>query len=58
MIIDPTILSPISALLGALMGGGASLSAAIYTQNKQNRLQRVAAEVAVARIVQLAMIGI
>jgi hypothetical protein len=46
MQIDPAILSPVSALLGALMGGGASLSAAIYTQNKQNRLQRVAAEVA------------
>ena len=46
MNIDPTALSPLSALAGALMGGGASLVAAIYTQRFQNRLQRVAAEVA------------
>jgi hypothetical protein len=46
MPIDATILSPVSALLGALTGGGASLCAAIYTQRNQNRLQRVAAEIA------------
>ena len=46
MHIDPAILSPVSALLGALIGGGASLCAAIYTQRYQNRLQRVAGEIA------------
>jgi hypothetical protein len=46
MMIDPASLSPISALFGALMGGTASLLAAIYTQRKQDRLQRIASEVA------------
>ena len=46
MVIEPALLSPISALLGALIGGGASLFAAVYTQRTQNRLQRVAGEVA------------
>jgi hypothetical protein len=48
MTIDAAILSPVSALLGAVIGGGASLCAAIYnyTQRYQNRLQRVAGEVA------------
>jgi hypothetical protein len=46
MIIDPAILTPVSAILGAMVGGGASLTAAIYTQRYQNHLQRVAAEVA------------
>jgi hypothetical protein len=46
MPIDPMIRSPASALLGALTGGAASLVAAIYTQRCQNRLQRVASEVA------------
>jgi hypothetical protein len=44
--IDPTLLSPASALLGALIGGGTSLVAAIYTQRGQDRLQRIAGEVA------------
>ena len=44
--IDPTLLSPISALLGALVGGGASLLGVIYTQRSQDRLQRVASEIA------------
>jgi hypothetical protein len=44
--IDPVLLSPVSALLGALVGGAASLAAAIYTQRRQDLLQRVAAEVA------------
>ena len=38
-------LSPVSALLGAIVGGGTSLVAAIYTQRCQDRLQRVAVEV-------------
>jgi hypothetical protein len=46
MTIEPALLSPISALLGALIGGGASIAAAVYTQKTQNRLQRVAGEVA------------
>jgi hypothetical protein len=46
MQIDPALLSAISALVGALMGGGASLAAAIYTQRYQDRLQRVARETA------------
>ncbi len=45
MHIDPNLLSPASALLGAIVGGGASLVAAIYTQRCQDRLQRVAREV-------------
>jgi len=43
--IDPALLSPVSALLGAIVGGGASLIAAIYTQRCQYRLQRIAREV-------------
>jgi hypothetical protein len=43
--VDPTLLSPVFALMGALVGGGASLIAAIYTQRRQDRLQRVAIEV-------------
>lgn len=45
MHIDPAILSPASALFGALVGGGASLAAAMYTQRSQQRIQRVASEV-------------
>jgi hypothetical protein len=45
MNIDPPLLSAVSALIGALMGGGASLTAAIYTQRRQDRLQRVAREI-------------
>jgi len=44
--IDPTLLSSVSALLGALVGGAASLVTAIYTQRRQDWLQRVACEVA------------
>jgi len=44
--VDPTLLSPISALLGALIGGGASLLGTIYTQRSQDRVQRVASEIA------------
>ena len=46
MYIDPAILTPLAVLLGAVTGGGASLCAAIYTQRNQNRLQRVASEIA------------
>jgi len=44
MHIDPALLSALSALIGALTGGTASLVAAIYTQRYQDRLQRVARE--------------
>jgi hypothetical protein len=46
MTIEPALLGPISGLLGALIGGGTSLIAAVYTQRRQDRLQRVAGEVA------------
>jgi hypothetical protein len=46
MSIDPALLGPVSALLGALVGGGASLLGTIYTQRSQDRLQRVASEIA------------
>lgn len=46
MHIEPTLLGPASALMGALIGGGTSLVAAIYTQRGQNRLQRIEGEVA------------
>jgi hypothetical protein len=45
MTIDPALLSPVSALLGALIGGATSFIAAVYTQRRQDRLQRVAFEV-------------
>ena len=46
MHIDPAILTPASLFFGALIGGGASLCVAIYTQRSQDRLQRIAGEVA------------
>jgi hypothetical protein len=46
MHIDPPLLISVSALLGALMGGGASLAAAVYTQRRQHRVQEVARETA------------
>ena len=46
MHIDPSTLTPLSLFLGALIGGGASLCVAIYTQRCQDRLQRIASEVA------------
>jgi hypothetical protein len=45
MTIDSALLSPVAAMLGAFLGGGTSLIAAIYTHRSQDRLQRVAAEV-------------
>ena len=46
MTIDPTLLSPVSALLGATVGGAATLLGAVYTQRRQDRIQRIASEVA------------
>src|ERR1700732_1663369 len=46
MDIDSAILPPLAVLLGAVTGGGASLWAAVYTQRNQNRLQRIAGEIA------------
>jgi hypothetical protein len=45
MHIDPTLLSPLSALLGAIVGSGTSLVAAVYTHRGKDRLQRVAIEI-------------
>ena len=45
MHIDPALLSPLSALLGALIGGATSLLAAIYTQRGHDRIQRIANEI-------------
>jgi hypothetical protein len=42
---DASLLGPISALVGALIGGGASLIVAVYTQRYQDRLQRIEHEV-------------
>jgi hypothetical protein len=39
------LLSQVSGLLGALIGGGASLAVAVYNQRSEERLQRVANEV-------------
>ena len=44
MHIEPALLSATAALIGAIVGGGASLGAAIYTQRYQDRLQRIARE--------------
>jgi hypothetical protein len=40
------LLGPVSALAGALIGGGASLAVAGYTQRNQERFQRIAQEIA------------
>ena len=45
MSMDPALLSSAAGLGGALIGGGASLAVAVYTQRYQERLQRVAREV-------------
>jgi hypothetical protein len=45
MYIDPVLLGPVSALMGAPIGDSTSLVAAVYTQRHQDRLQRVASEV-------------
>jgi hypothetical protein len=45
MHIDPALLSSLPALLGACIGGGASLAAAAYTQHYHDRRERVANEI-------------
>ena len=46
MSVDATaLLSQVSGLLGALIGGGTSLAVAVYNQRAGERLQRVAKEV-------------
>ena len=42
---DAALLQPMAVFTGALIGGGASLAVAAYTQRKQERLQRVAQEI-------------
>jgi len=44
MQIDPALFGALSALVGAIIGGAASLAAANYTQRYQNRLQRIVRE--------------
>jgi hypothetical protein len=46
MHIDPALLTPLALLLGALVGGSASLLGAIYSHRFQGRVQRVASEIA------------
>ena len=46
MYIDPALLSAVSVLLGAPVGGGASLLGTIYSQRSQDHLQRVRSETA------------
>jgi hypothetical protein len=46
MSIDLAVLSPVSGLLGGLLGASGTLIAAIYQQRGRKRLQRVAGEVA------------
>ena len=46
MHIEPALLGPVSLFLGALVGGSASLLGAIYSQRFQDRVQRVASEIA------------
>jgi hypothetical protein len=45
MNMNSDLLTQFSGLLGALIGGGTSLAAAVYTQRSHDRLQRVATEV-------------
>lgn len=46
MSIDPAaLLNQVSGLVGALIGGGASLGVAMYNQHSEKRLQRVAKEI-------------
>ena len=45
MHVDSAIVGPIAALFGALIGGGTTFLAAVYTQRRQDRLHRIASEV-------------
>ena len=44
MVLEPVLLNSTPALVGAVIGGGASLAAAVYTQWYQDRRQRIARE--------------
>ena len=44
MVVEPVLLNSTPALVGAVIGGGASLAAAVYTQWYQDRRQRIARE--------------
>jgi hypothetical protein len=46
MLIDPALLSPFSMFFGGLIGGSASLIAAIYNWRSQNHVDRVGCEMA------------
>jgi hypothetical protein len=46
MSINPALPGPVCLLLGALVGGSASLLGVIYAQRFQGRLQRVASKIA------------
>jgi len=46
MTIGPAIVSPLAALFGTLVGGITTFLAAVYTQRRQDRLQRIASEAA------------
>ncbi len=46
MNIEPALFGPISLFLGALVGGSASLLGAVYTRRSQDRVQRIASEIA------------
>ena len=45
MAVEPALVTSAAALVGALIGGGASLAVAVYTQRHQDRLQRIAQEI-------------
>lgn len=45
MAIDPALLSSGAGLIGILIGGGASLAVAMFTQRNQDRLQRITQEI-------------
>src|SRR3954470_8336382 len=45
MVIEPSLLTPMALLFGALVGATASLTGAVYTQRHQDRYQRMAREV-------------
>ena len=46
MNIEPTLFGPISLFLGALVGASASLLGTVYTRRSQDRVQRIASEIA------------
>ena len=46
MHIEPALLGPVCLFLGALVGGSVSLLGVVYSQRFQDRVQRVASEIA------------